>query len=137
MAKDIYHDDVRIALEKEGWIITHDPFVLRFEGITYNIDLGAEEVLGAEKDGQKIAIEIKSFVGISFVNKFHEAIGQFLNYAVGLEEKEPERLLYMAVPESTFEKFFQFPVIKKTMERYSIRIIIYNPKQQIIVKWIS
>lgn len=28
MAKDIYHQTVKIALEKEGWIITHDPFIL-------------------------------------------------------------------------------------------------------------
>jgi hypothetical protein len=26
MAKDIYHQAVRNALEKEGWTITHDPF---------------------------------------------------------------------------------------------------------------
>jgi hypothetical protein len=26
MAKDIYHQAVRSALEKEGWIVTHDPF---------------------------------------------------------------------------------------------------------------
>ena len=28
MAKDIYHDTVRTALEKDGWTITDDPFNL-------------------------------------------------------------------------------------------------------------
>ena len=28
MAKDIYHNLVRTALENEGWTITHDPFYL-------------------------------------------------------------------------------------------------------------
>jgi len=28
-AKDLYHDTVKTALEKDGWIITHDPFYIR------------------------------------------------------------------------------------------------------------
>ena len=28
--KDDYHDNVREALEKAGWNITHDPYNLRF-----------------------------------------------------------------------------------------------------------
>jgi hypothetical protein len=27
--KDLFHDNVRAALEKEGWIITHDPYFIR------------------------------------------------------------------------------------------------------------
>jgi hypothetical protein len=30
MAKDIFHDTVRKALEKDGWKITHDPYRLRY-----------------------------------------------------------------------------------------------------------
>jgi hypothetical protein len=29
-AKDIYHDDVRSALIKDAWTITHDPLRLRW-----------------------------------------------------------------------------------------------------------
>lgn len=29
MAKDIYHNLVRDALENDGWIITHDPYYLQ------------------------------------------------------------------------------------------------------------
>ncbi|WP_365670039.1 element excision factor XisH family protein [Okeania sp. SIO3I5] len=37
--------------------------------------------MGAEKDGQTIAVEIKSFLSMSFLAEFHTALGQFLNYS--------------------------------------------------------
>lgn len=48
-AKDLYHESVKEALIQEGWKITHDPLIIRFEGISYHIDLGAEQVIAAEK----------------------------------------------------------------------------------------
>lgn len=73
-ARDLFHDAVREGLEKEGWTITADPYVIRIEGVTYDIDLGANKVLAANKGTEKIAVEIKTFIGPSFVNKFHEAM---------------------------------------------------------------
>ncbi|MBD2518264.1 hypothetical protein H6G93_25475 [Nostoc sp. FACHB-973] len=43
-AKDLFHNVVRYALEKEGWTITHDPLHLRVGKIDMYIDLGAEQV---------------------------------------------------------------------------------------------
>ena len=37
-AKDVFHDAVRHALEKEQWIITDDPLFLRFGGVDMYID---------------------------------------------------------------------------------------------------
>jgi hypothetical protein len=51
-AKDVFHNAVKNALQKEGWIITDDPFFIRFGGINIYIDLGAEKVIAAEKDGK-------------------------------------------------------------------------------------
>ncbi len=65
MAKDFYHDNVRIALEKDGWKITDDPYRMKIEEIGYEIDFGAEPLIAAEKEENKIAIEVKSFVGAS------------------------------------------------------------------------
>ena len=64
-AKDIFHDAVKHALEKDGWKITHDPLFLSFGGVDMYIDLGAERILAAERDDEKIAVEIKSFIGPS------------------------------------------------------------------------
>jgi len=48
------------------------------------IDLGAEQMIAAEKKGKKIAIEIKSFIQNSFISAFHTALGQYINYRLGM-----------------------------------------------------
>jgi XisH protein len=67
------------------------------------IDLGPETIVAAEKAGQKIAVEVKSFLGASSISEFHTALGQFFNYRLALEEKDPDRRLYLAVPALTYD----------------------------------
>jgi hypothetical protein len=133
---DLYHNLVKSALQQEGWIITHDPYRMKIEDVKYEIDLGAEMLIGAEKDGVKIAVEIKSFLEQSTVHAFHIAIGQFLDYLVALEEIEPERELYLAVPETIYESFFTKKIIQKTLQRATAKIIVYDVEYQTIIKWI-
>ena len=91
MARDRFHYVVRKALEKDGWKITADPYVINIDDVDFEIDLAAEELLGAEREGQKIAVEIKSFISPSNVSEFHTALGLFLNYRDALEKIDPER----------------------------------------------
>jgi hypothetical protein len=136
MAKDLYHNDVRIALEKEGWIITHDPYRIVTEDTTFNVDLGAETLIGAEKQGNKIAVEIKTFANLSFVHDFHEAVGQFFNYQVHLEDQEPERELFLAVSQVVYKNFFGKPTFRKSIQRLSASILVFDPALQKITAWI-
>jgi hypothetical protein len=136
-AKDLFHCAVKHALEKEGWLITHDPFPLTIDDINMAVDLGAEKLIAAEKANQKIAVEVKTFVKASNITEFHAALGQFLNYQVALESKEPERVLYLAVPSDTYKDFFVIPFIQTVIRRFSIRLIVYKPKQEVIVLWID
>ena len=135
MARDLYQNNVRQALEKDGWHITHDPYPVRIEDVGYEIDLGAEMLITAQKDSHKIAVEIKSFAGPSTINEFHKAVGQFNDYYVALLIQEPERVLYLAVPEDIWNRFFQKVVIQKSLERIGAKIIVYNPTQNIITAW--
>jgi hypothetical protein len=77
MAKDKYHELVKQALIDDGWTITHDP--LRLSGLArpIEIDLGAEKLIGAQKGMEIIAVEIKSFLGLSELYEFYGAVGQF------------------------------------------------------------
>ncbi len=77
MARDIYHQTVRNALEKEGWTIKNDPFILKMGGLRMEIDLAAEKTIIAQKGTENIAVEIKSFLGKSKLNDFYEAKGQY------------------------------------------------------------
>jgi hypothetical protein len=96
--RDLFHDAVKHGLTKDGWTITADPMIVEFSGHDMYIDLGAGKLIAADKDNQQIAVEVKSFIGPSVLSDFHTALGQFLNYRLALDAKEPQRMLYLAVP---------------------------------------
>lgn len=136
-ARDLFHDAVRKALEKDGWTITHDPLPLKLNGPNVSVDLGAEKMLAAVKGQERIAVEIKSFAAPSLIYEFYNALGQFLSYQVGLEEQDPGRLLYLAVPVEAYDTFFKLPFAQTMIERYELRLVIYEPYEEVILTWIS
>ncbi|WP_287356844.1 element excision factor XisH family protein, partial [Moorena sp. SIO3B2] len=102
------------------------------------IDLAAEEAIAAEKEGCKIAVEVKSFAGGSTISQFHTALGQFLNYRIALEiSDEPERILYLAIPKDTYQMFIRFEPAKTVIERYEVRLIVYDANHEVIDQWIN
>ena len=135
-AKDRFHAVVRIALEKEQWQITDDPLRLEVGGTKFEIDLGAQQLLAAVRDQEKIAVEIKTFLSDSPLTDYHAALGQFLNYRLALEISDPTRILYLAVPVVAYETFFKREFAQISLERYQIKQIIYDPIQEVIVQWI-
>jgi len=138
MPKDIFHQQVKDALKKDGWKITHDPFTIRIsEATKLQSDLAAENAIAAERESEMIAVEIKSFISESDISFFHTALGQYLNYCQALEEFEPDRTAYLAVPAETYEDFFQMPFIQRSLGRNQVKLVTYNPTLKEIVKWIS
>jgi len=106
MAKDIYHETVKTALIKDGWMITDDPLRLKVGGRMAYVDLGAQKLFAAEKEGRKIAVEVKSFLNPSPVQDLEQALGQYIMYSQVLSRLEPKRLLYLAISQSVFWDFF-------------------------------
>ncbi len=135
MAKDLFHEAVKQALIKEKWIITEDPLKIQIGGVKLEIDLAAEKVFAAEREGQKIAVEIKSFLKPSNITDFHAALGQFLNYRLALKMREPERNLFLAVPTDIWDSFFQEPFIQEAVQEYKVKLVVYNPVEETIVTW--
>jgi hypothetical protein len=136
MAKDRFHYVVRTALEKDGWNITADPYEINVDDVDFEIDLAAEQLLAAEREGQRIAVVIKSFISTSNVSEFHTALGQFLNYRDALEKIEPTRQLYLAVRLPIYETFFQRRFIVSAVERYQLRLVVYDVQQEVIYQWL-
>ncbi|EAW35365.1 XisH family protein [Lyngbya sp. PCC 8106] len=136
-AKDFFHEIVKRGLEKYQWIVTDDPLELEWEDVTVKIDLGAERLIAAERGEEKIAVEIKSFIGTSAISDFHTALGQFLNYRIMLEVNEPDRQLYLAVPLEAYQTFFQSSLAKTAIKRHQLKLIVYEPIMEEIVKWIN
>ena len=135
--KDAFHDIVRRALEKDSWMITHDPLLLGYELGNMYIDLGAEKILAAEREGQKIAVEVKSFVRNSAVSEFHTALGQFISYRTLLAEQYPEYILYLAIPIDTYTSFFATKFARTIVDNYQLKLVIYKPEQETIDLWID
>lgn len=135
-AKDIYHDHVKTALIKDGWVITHDPLVVKWGPKDLFIDLGAERLMAAERAGQKIAIEIKSFVSPSEIEDLKNAVGQFVLYHDILAHTEPDRVLYLAIREAVFVSIFEEPIGEVLLENHRVRLIVFDPQMEVIVQWI-
>jgi len=134
--KDQMHETVRIALEKDGWRITHDPLVLPLGRRRLKVDLGAEAPLAAEKAGQKIAVEVKSFVGVSEITEWERALGQYMLYRFVLRRKEPERIIYLAIPPDAYKSLFNEEDEREFAEAENLKILIFNPEVQEVIRWI-
>ena len=134
-AKDVYHDDVRTALIRDGWTITDDPFRLRWGKKDYFVDLGAEQVIAAELGEQRIAVEIKSFLGPSIVDDMEKALGQYLIYRSIMHRLHPDRELFLAVPES-IAGLFDEPLGQLLLEDYELRAVVFNPAKKEIIRWL-
>jgi hypothetical protein len=135
-AKDIYHDAVRNALIKDGWIITHDPLILKWGLKDLYVDLGAERLVAAEKEGHKIAVKVKSFVSPSEVEDLETAVGQFILYHDIMSRTEPERVLYLAVRTAVFTSVFEEPIGQVLLENQRVKLVVFDPQAEVIVKWI-
>ncbi len=136
-AKDLYHDLVKEALIQDGWTITHDPLHLRWGKRDFYVDLGAQQILGAEKDDTLIAVEIKSFISYSSIRDLEVAVGQYMVYLKLLQKLEPHRILYLAVKSSVFESIFSEPIGKLMQEELNIKCLIFDENTITIEKWIN
>lgn len=136
-AKDIYHNNVRTALEKDGWTITKDPLTLEIGGRSLFVDLAAEKLFAAEKQGRKIAVEVKSFLAASPVHDLEEALGQYIVYEDILEVSEPERNIYLAVREEVYLDIFSEPLGQLLLRKKRLKLIVFDSSKEIIVRWID
>ena len=134
-AKDIYHTQVKNALLKDGWNVTDDPLKLELEGKRVEIDLGAEKIILASKKNEKIAIEIKSFLGESLISDFHNASGQYTNYRLLLKRNDPERKLYMALSDRSYDKISKDPLVWFLIKGHRVKMIIVDVEKEEIVQW--
>lgn len=134
---DLYHQPVRAALIKDGWHITDDPFIIEFKGLRLYADLGAERPLAAEKQQLKIVVEIKVFAGPSLISDLQKAVGQYGIYRTFLKHVAPGRELFLAVAYEVYRDFFQRPAIAEIITDHQIKLLVFDPSTQEVVRWIN
>jgi hypothetical protein len=135
--RDDLHFPLRRTLEKDGWVITSDPLILVLGETLLKADLGAEKLFTAEKEGRKIAVEIKDFDASSVISELEKTMGQLQLYQWALEEQEPERQLFLAISQAVYISQFQRPIFQIAIQRNKINLLIYSPDQELIIKWIT
>ena len=99
-------------------------------------DLAAEKPIAAERQGQKIVVEIKSFVGKSQMYDFHNALGQYIVYRNLIQVTEPEYNLYLAIDDIVYLNFFQRPSVQLITRQNNLQLIVVDTQQEQIVQWI-
>jgi hypothetical protein len=134
-ARDIYHGTVKTALVKDGWVITDDPLSLRIGTRNTSIDLGAEKLIAAERGAEKIAVEIKSFIGPSPITDLEKAWGQFFLYARALKKRDPTRRLYLAIGRNIYETLFQEEAGELLLEEPGFCLLVFNEITEEILQW--
>ena len=118
-------------------MVTHEHYHLKVDDRDMFIDLATEKVLAAEKDGIRIAVEVKSFLSPSPLSEFHLVIGQFVNYRLALQESEPKRHLFLAIPLDTYETLFTLPFVQKVIQSQHVALVVYSVEREVITTWIK
>ena len=121
---------------KDGWTITDDPYSLKWDDDEkLYVDLAAERLLAAQKGSEKIAVEIKTFIGKSTMYDLHLAVGQFVVYRTAIEVKEPERILFLAVPMEVLKEVFEKTKAELLIKEIGLKIIGFDVDKEEIVQW--
>lgn len=134
--RDIYHNAVRNALIRDDWTITHDPYTFSIGIKRLFADLGAEQLISAEKGVVKIAVEIKSFVSESDILDLERALGQYVLYTKLLVSQEPNRQLYIAVNLSAYESVFRTELGELLLGDETIRLLVFDEETEVIERWL-
>jgi len=64
-------------------------------------------------------------------------VGQYLLYRTVLERLEPEREIYLAVPEQVIGQVFRRALGALIREDYEVRLIGFDPGREEIVEWMN
>jgi hypothetical protein len=122
---------------KDGWLITDDPYIIQYRRTMLYADLGVERPIAAERNGQKLVVEVKSFIGASKIQDLKEALGQYDIYRYLLEETAPDRKLYIAISKVAYNTFFTQDVTQLILNRHQLPIIVVDLDTEEIMQWIN
>jgi hypothetical protein len=105
LARDLYYDCVRQALISDGWMITHDPYTIPFGLDKVYVDLAAGRRLATEKDGERIAEEIKTFLGLS------------------------------PLCDDVYGQTFRMPIVELPAKALAVPVLVFDPIRKVVLQW--
>lgn len=72
----------------------------------------------------------------SIISDLERTIGQYVLYHDVLAEREPERILYVALPHIMLEAMLDEPIGKMLLRNKRLRVLLFDPQQERILRWI-
>jgi hypothetical protein len=133
-AKDRYHDTVIRALQKAGWTLITEQIAIIVEDRRLWIDIRARK----EAEDLAILIEVKGFEGMpSPIEYLANATGKYAMYRAALDYLQIEMPLYMAVPEAAYRGILSEEIGKQTLKHNNVRLLVFDPEREEIVRWID
>lgn len=70
------------------------------------------------------------------MHNLEQAVGQFVVYQAILAEKDPERTLFLAVPDDAYERVFTDELGQLLLNQSILRLIVCDIINQEIIEWI-
>lgn len=136
-ARDRYHDLVVKALVADGWEITDDPLTLSYGGRDLYVDLGAANgAIGAVRHGERIAVEIKSFLSPSVLADLEVAVGQHAIYRAVLAAVDPGRKIFLAVPRRVHDGVLSERLGQLVLQTQQLSLLVFDEHRERIDRWI-
>ena len=141
--RDSIHQLVRDALIKDGWRITDDPYVISYGERFLFIDLGATDlanpgqVIGAQREGQRIAVEIKDFRGRSAITNLEQAIGQYVLYKLLLDQVDAGRKIFLAITDIAYDEIFSEPIGELVINGLPMHLLVIDSEKVEVKQWIQ
>ena len=60
-----------------------------------------------------------------------------MSYRIALKAEEPERMLYLAVPNDIYQTFFKLEFAQVAMRDYQLKLIVYQTDREGSLQWIN
>ncbi|MBF2057787.1 MAG: XisH family protein [Cyanobacterium sp. T60_A2020_053] len=135
--KDKYHDQVKNALIKDGWIVIADPYQIKYKDAQLFADLALEKPIALKKDHNKIIVEIKSFLSPSPMKDFEMALGQYILYRNLINLTEPEYKIFLAIKDTIYQNFFLRDSIQDVLKINQLFLIVVDVEKEVVLQWIN
>jgi XisH protein len=133
-AKDKYHDVVVRALKKDGWTVKAEQIPFRVGGRRVIIDIQAVSRI----EDKIILVEVKGFENMpSPVDYLASAVGQYVLYRAILEVLGIQWSLFVVVPIAAYRDVLAQGMGKIAVEKLAIRLMIFDPSSEEVVKWMT
>lgn len=133
--KDKDHDLVRSLVEKDGWTILKDPYVLRLGERILKVDLQIEKFVEIQKDDRNILLEIKSFASGSIIDDLQKAVGQIDMYTWALRDNDISLEIYLAMSYTVYDQIKEDPKFFAYFNEKHFKLLLYDTDREVIVTW--